>query len=69
MTRNEVLGRATADLSTTLRFGRDDKGEVAVDREICYGNSAGCRSLRLLFSNYSLWKDRPPLCHLDRSEA
>ena len=24
---------------------------------------------RLLFSNYSAWKDRPPLCHLDRSEA
>jgi hypothetical protein len=24
---------------------------------------------RLLFSNYSPWKHRPPLCHLDRSEA
>jgi hypothetical protein len=24
---------------------------------------------RLLFSNYSHWKDRPPLCHLDRSVA
>ena len=22
---------------------------------------------RLLFSNYSVWKPRPPLCHLDRS--
>ena len=24
---------------------------------------------RLLFSNYSDWKRRPPLCHLDRSAA
>jgi hypothetical protein len=24
---------------------------------------------RLLFSDYSPWKDRPPLCHLDRSVA
>ena len=24
---------------------------------------------RLLFSNYSAWKHRPPLCHLDRSVA
>jgi hypothetical protein len=24
---------------------------------------------RLLFSNYYPWKRRPPLCHLDRSEA
>ena len=24
---------------------------------------------RLLFSNYSAWKHRPPLCHLDRSAA
>ena len=24
---------------------------------------------RLLFSNYSPWKHRPPLCHLDRSAA
>jgi hypothetical protein len=24
---------------------------------------------RLLFSNYSLWKHRTPLCHLDRSAA
>jgi hypothetical protein len=24
---------------------------------------------RLLFSNYCPWKHRPPLCHLDRSEA
>jgi hypothetical protein len=23
----------------------------------------------LLFSNYSSWKHRPPLCHLDRSAA
>ena len=23
----------------------------------------------LLFNNYSLWKHRPSLCHLDRSEA
>jgi hypothetical protein len=24
---------------------------------------------RLLFSNYCRWNHRPPLCHLDRSEA
>jgi hypothetical protein len=24
---------------------------------------------RILLSNYSAWKHRPPLCHLDRSEA
>jgi hypothetical protein len=24
---------------------------------------------RLLFSNYSAWKHRPPPCHLDRSAA
>jgi hypothetical protein len=28
-----------------------------------------CDEKRLLFGNYCPWKHRPPLCHLDRSEA
>ena len=75
------VGRA-ACRSLTPRVSKGNPGERS--GEIC-GSSVflgmffdrgimGLRSTqgdekRLLFSNYSPWKHRPPLCHLDRSAA
>jgi hypothetical protein len=58
----------TADLSTALRSGRDDKGECGCGPDLMFteGLHLGDEK-RLLFSSYCPWKYRPPLCHLDRS--
>ena len=49
-------------------------GSAALPFVISTGGVMGLRSTqgdekRVLFSNHTQWKRRPPLCHLDRSAA
>jgi hypothetical protein len=67
-------GRQHRDLSTALRFGRDDKFVGTRRIAISTGGVMGLRPTqgdedRLLSEATLPWKRRPHLCHLDRSVA
>ena len=64
-------GRNTADLSTSLRSGRDDKGERRrFQREGLLNENRTKRGDDMCIPQRSLRPDsRPALCHLDRSAA
>src|SRR5580658_6098047 len=57
-----------APRSQKRHLGHRLKIVIPTGRVMGFGPTQGDEK-RLLFSNYSHWKDRPPLCYLDRSVA